>query len=122
VHWDEQKVLLNIRQADDDDLLDRITAFRSGMEPDAIAMVEQELHRRGVSAAQIVAHEEACRRECVFEASGVARSCSLCRKPAVCDVQSWYKLFWLIPLIPRTLWLCKDHAAKTSATPRHPPA
>ena len=48
---DLQKLLLNIRRADTDGLLDQITAFRAGMEPDAIDVIEQELHRRRVTDA-----------------------------------------------------------------------
>jgi hypothetical protein len=111
--WDEQKVLVNIRQADTDDLLDRVTAYRAGMEPDAIVMIEQELHRRGVTEATIEERAETCKRECLFAEDGTARTCDKCRKPAVREAMGWHKLFRLVPVFPKTLWLCKDHAPAT---------
>lgn len=114
MEWNEQKLLVNIRQADTDDLLDRITAYRAGMEQDAIGLIEGELQKRGVTAEQIAAHAEACKRECVLNNDGTAKSCSLCRKPAVAKGMGWHKLFWLIPVFPRTLWLCKDHLPNSS--------
>jgi hypothetical protein len=110
MEWNEQKVLVNIRKADADDLLDRITAYRAGMEPDAVVMIEQELHRRGVTQEQIAAQAAAYQRDCVFNEDGTARSCSMCRKPAVREGMGWIKLFWLVPVFPRALWLCKEHA------------
>jgi hypothetical protein len=109
MEWDDQKLKVNISRADNDDLLDRITAFRVGMEADAIDLIEQELHRRGVTTAQIAEHREACERECVFDIDGSAKMCSFCRKPAVREGWGWFKLFWLVPLIPRRVRYCKKH-------------
>jgi hypothetical protein len=111
MQWDQQKVLLNVRQADTDDLLDRITAYRPIMEPDAVQIIERELHQRGVTARQIAEHGESCQRECVFHADGSAKMCSLCRKPAVCEAWAWHKLFGKLPLFPRRLRFCKQHGA-----------
>lgn len=112
--YDEQKTLLNIRKADNEDLLDRVTAFRAGMEPEAVALIEQELHRRGVTQAQIAERLELCQRECVYHADGTAKKCSLCRKPAIQETAGWQKLFGLIPVFPRPMCFCKDHAQATS--------
>jgi hypothetical protein len=112
MEWNEQKFLVNIRKADTEDLLDRITAYRGGMEAEAIEMIEQELHRRGVTAAQVAEHGERCTRECLFDAQGIALMCARCRKPAVTRERGWYKLFWLVPVFPRSIVLCKDHGAK----------
>ena len=112
MEWNEQKVLVNIRKSDTADLLNRITAYRPGMETEAIDMIEQELHRRGVTAAQIADHLETCKRECLFDVQGMALMCSRCRKPAVKRERGWYKLFWLVPVLPRSIYLCKEHAAK----------
>lgn len=111
--WNEKKVLVNIRQADTGDLLDRVTAYRAGMEPEAIDIVEQELRRRGVTAAQIAEHRETCERECLYYDDGTARMCSLCRKPAVSEEWGWFRLFFVIPLIPRRVCYCKEHGATT---------
>ena len=101
MEWDEQQALVNISKADTEDLLDRFTAYRAGMEPTALDMIEKELYRRNVTGAQIAAHREACERECVFESDGTAKMCSYCRKPAVGEGLGWLKLLWLLPLIPR---------------------
>ena len=50
------KVLANARAATTEDLLDRMTAYRSGMEPEAVELFEMELRRRGVTPEQIAAH------------------------------------------------------------------
>src|SRR4051794_24871805 len=92
MEWDEQKLLVNIRQSDTDDLLDRLTAYGAGMEAAAIDMIEQELHRRGVSRAQIAERREAYRRDCLFDANGIAKMCSFCRKPAVGEGWGWHKI------------------------------
>jgi hypothetical protein len=108
--FDEKKSLLNICQAESDDLLDRITAFRAGMEPAAIEMIEQELHRRGVSQAKINERTEECKRECLFHADGTAKKCVLCRKPAVSETMGWHKLFGILPLFPLPMCYCKEHS------------
>ena len=60
--FDRDSVLANVRQADTEDLLNRITAYRDGMEPEAVAMIEEELRERGVTAAEIAAHHERVRQ------------------------------------------------------------
>ena len=110
MEWNAEKALVNIRQAETDDLLDRITAYRAGLVEEAIDMIEQELHGREVTAAQIADHREACQRECVFHEDGTAKMCIFCRKPAVLDSWGWQKLFGLIPVFPRAMCYCKDHA------------
>ena len=47
---DPERMKRNIHEADTLDLLDRITAFRQGLEPDAVALIEDELRQRGISA------------------------------------------------------------------------
>ena len=108
MQWNDQKVLVNIRKADTDDLLDRVTAYRKGMERDATEMIEQELYERGVTAAQIAAHDEACQRDCEFLPDGTAAMCSFCRKPAVRRGWAWWKLWWLVPVIPRPVRYCRQ--------------
>ncbi len=107
--WNEEKVLANIRTAATDDLLDRITAYRQGMEPAAIVLVQQELAVRGVSQDQIAQQLEEYQRECLFEAHGLALMCSFCRKPAVKEAWAWHKLWHKIPLFLRRFRYCKAH-------------
>ena len=107
--WDDQKVLADIREAETDDLLDRITACRRGMETEAIEMIERELRERGITGTQITAHREACERSCLFRPDGCAVMCSFCRKPAVSEDWGWHRLWGRIPLFPRRFRYCEEH-------------
>ncbi|MCI0376919.1 MAG: hypothetical protein L0215_04890 [Gemmataceae bacterium] len=107
--WNPEKVRANIAEADTEDLLDRVTAFRSGMEPEALAAAERELWRRGVSAEEIADHRAACEEECLFGPDGVAFQCSLCRRPAVAGRWGWHRLGKILPVFPRRFRYCKNH-------------
>jgi hypothetical protein len=115
---DLQKVCSEIGRAETEDLLDRVTAYREGMEPDVIPLIEQELRRRKVGPAQIEARREECRRECVFDVAGVAQSCSRCRRPAVAQAYGWHRLWGLLPLFPRWMRYCKNHSPEGVADDR----
>lgn len=125
MHWNEEKVRENIRKASTLDLLDRITAYRKGMEPEAIEWIEDELYRRGVTAAQIAEHREECERECIMLPDGMTAMCSFCRRPAVAEGLGWHRVFGVLPLFPRWFRYCKEHA-EPELTPseahRRPPA
>ena len=108
--FDREKTLLEIRAAQTADLVDRITAYRQGMEPKAVEMIEQELRSREVSQAQIDARADECRQECLVDATGTALTCSRCRRPAVTEVIGWHRLFGVVPVFPRRLRFCKEHA------------
>ncbi len=88
-----QLVLQNIHAAETDDLMDRVTAYRAGMEPEVVGFIEDELDERGVTPQEIAAHAECCRRECIFHEDGTALMCSFCRKPAVAVGWGWHRLF-----------------------------
>ena len=107
--WKEERVLANIRKADTDDLLDRITAYRAGMEPNAIDMVETELRRRNVTDDEIKNRQAWCEETCLFDERGCAKMCALCRRPAVREGWRWHKLLGRLPLFPRWMTLCQDH-------------
>ena len=109
---DLQKLLLNIRRADTEGLLDQFTAFRAGMEPDAIDVIEQEIHRRRVTEEQISRQREIYERECIFHTDGTAKMCSFCRKPAVREGWGWHRMLGNLPLFPRRMRYCKQHSAK----------
>ncbi len=109
MEFDPQKVLLNVRRAETADLLDRVTAYRAGMEPEALEMIEDELADRGVTPAEIDRHAEACRQECLYHPDGAAAMCSFCRRPAVAEGRGWVRLLGLVPVLPRRYWYCKDH-------------
>jgi hypothetical protein len=107
--FDEQKCLAELRHADTADLLDRVTAYRAGLEPRAIALIEQELHDRGVTAEEIDAANTTSQRECLFDATGIALPCSRCWRPAVAVIWRWHKLWGVLPLFPWRLRCCRDH-------------
>jgi hypothetical protein len=104
-----QRVLLNVRQATTEDLLDRVTAYRAGMEPEALEVIEAELRARGVTAEQIEAHADRRRQEAVFLSQGVAVKCSFCERPAVATSWGWHRLWRLVPLFPRPFRYCTEH-------------
>ncbi|MCI0640391.1 MAG: hypothetical protein L0Y72_06505 [Gemmataceae bacterium] len=110
MHRNPEKVRENIAKADTEDLLDRVTAFRAGMEPEGLAAIEAELRRRGVSAEEIADHRAECEEECLFGPDGVAYKCSLCRRPAVADRWGWHRLGNFIPLFPRRFRYCRIHS------------
>jgi hypothetical protein len=122
MEWDPQKVLANIQAAQTDDLLDRVTAYRQGMEPEALELIEAELHRRGVTATAIEERRQGYERECLFHADGAAMMCSFCRKPAVEQRWGWHKLWSRVPLFPRPLRYCKEHVSVTTPADPRPPA
>lgn len=108
--FDAQRVLANVRQADTEDLLNRITAFRHGMEPEAIAIIERELRDRGVTDEQMAAHSSRVECEVLYLPDGVAARCSWCAAPAVAQGWRWHRLFGRVPLFPRRVYLCRAHA------------
>jgi hypothetical protein len=110
MQFNRDRVQENIRQAETLDLLDRITAYRAGMEPEAIAMIEEELRRRHVSDQEIRAHAEAMSRQALTDEQGLARRCSFCNRPAVSSGWTWHRLWGFLPLFPRRVYYCTSHA------------
>src|SRR5262249_15170892 len=104
---DLERVRKNVREAGTEELLDRITAYRAGMEPAAIEIIEAELDRRGVGEAQI--REHADRRASALQRGGVARCCSFCERPAVVRRWGWHRLWSKLPIFPRLFWYCDVH-------------
>jgi len=105
----EEKLLANVASASTGDLLDRVTAYRAGMESVALEMIEKELHRRGVTARQIAEHRESCEQACIYLRDGVAAMCSFCRKPAIREGWGWHRIMGVVPIMPRWLRWCADH-------------
>lgn len=107
---DHERVRDNVRKADTEDLLDRLTVYRAGMEPEALEIVEEELRSRGVDAAQIQAHEEKREKEVLWAEPGLARACSFCHQPAVAQGWTWQHIFFgRVPLFPRRASFCPEH-------------
>ena len=70
--FDLERVRANVRQATTEDLLDRVTVYRAGMEESALAIIEAELRSRDISDEEIEAHAEQRRRESNFLPDGTA--------------------------------------------------
>jgi len=104
-----ERVKDNVRAASTEELLDRATVYRAGLEPEALVVILQELRTRGVSADDIVAHEKS-REDAVFDETGTAQLCSRCRKPAVVREWGWHWMFDRVPIFPRLFWRCQEHS------------
>jgi len=104
------RVRNDARGATTEDLLDRATVYRAGLEPEALPVILEELRSRGVSPDAIVAHEEG-RFGVVYDESGAARQCQehWCRKPAVTAEWRWFRLYDKVPVFPRRIYLCEEH-------------
>ena len=98
--------------ADTDDLLDRVTAYRAGMEPEAIDLIEMELQRRGVTEDEIALH--AANTGLSARPDGNVLMCSRCRKPAVTDGWGWHRIWGPVPVFPRRYRYCADHRPSKS--------
>jgi hypothetical protein len=107
---DLERVKRNIHDAGTSDLLDRITAFRQGMEPDAVALIEDELRKRGVTTEDVLAHADELTRRAIHLPDGTAARCLSCQRPAVVKVPGWHKLWGKVPIFPRTNYFCANHA------------
>jgi len=118
MQYDPKRVRDNVAHAETEDLLDRVTVFRAGMEADALYAIEEELRQRGVTAAEIDQHARRRAEEGQLEAEGLPAQCSFCTRPAVVRRWGWHRLGgrWLpsalrgrLPLFPRRFWYCATH-------------
>jgi hypothetical protein len=111
--FEPQQVLLNARKATTEDLLDRVTVYRDGMEPDALPILEGELRSRGVTAEQIEAHQQQ-RQNVVRFPDGIAAKCSQrdCYRPAIVRRWGWHRLWFGLPVFPRLFYDCEEHQPK----------
>ena len=123
--FDPERVRDNVRKATTEDLLDRITVYRSGMEPEAIEIIEGELQDRKIYRDQIRAHAEQRNQEVQYWPDGTAVRCSYCYRPAVAEGWGWHWLRFMIwgkrrrilPLMPRFLHYCSQHLPGAKAKP-----
>jgi hypothetical protein len=106
---DLERVRENVRRATTEDLLDRATVYREGMEPEALEIIDAELRERGLSAFDVAEHAERRRGHVLFAPEGWALKCAKCHRPAVGRVRGWHRLFGLMPLFPRWFYYCEDH-------------
>jgi hypothetical protein len=109
VDLDLRKVAAYVRRADTEELLDRVTVYRSGMEPAAVDLMENELSRRGVSREQIEDHDRTRREDVILLGDGTAQRCSLCERPGVVRAWDWHRLWGWVAVFPRRLAYCQVH-------------
>jgi hypothetical protein len=120
MQFDGEKVRENARKAETEDLLDRVTVYRAGMEPEALYVIEEELRRRGVTAADIDAHARRREEAGLCDDGGQPARCSFCDRPAVARGWGWHRLWGSMPLFPRPFWYCETHRPGAAATSRSP--
>jgi hypothetical protein len=108
MHFDLKPVAEFIRNADTEDLLDRVTVYREAMEPAAVDLMENELWRRGVTPEQVSDHA-AERAEVVRRADGSAVRCVYCDRPAVSRRWGWHRLWGRVPIAFVPLARCEKH-------------
>ncbi len=134
--YDLKRVAEYIRGAETEELLDRVTVYREGMEPAALDLMEGELDRRGVTREQIAEHDVKQRAGAIMLPDGTAIRCSFCDRPAVQQARGWHRLRlrlplttlflgrgsaplrFSIPLFPRVFAYCSFHRK----SPKEPPA
>jgi hypothetical protein len=114
MEFDLDRVRENVRAATTEDLLDRATVYRAGLEQEAVPVILEELKARGVTAEAVVQHEQA-RTRVMYDRDGTARTCDHCRKPAVAEEWGWHRMFGKLPIFPRLFQVCEDHRRKDEA-------
>ena len=113
MYVDPQRVRANVRESSTEDLLDRATVYREGMEAEALELIEGELRRRGVSWDDIAEYERKRRADAVFDSHGIALKCQCCLRPAVVQTWGWHRLWGVLPLFPRRFAWCAEHQPNT---------
>ncbi len=112
MRFDPDKTLANARRAETEELLDRVTAFREGMEPEAVEIIEAELARRGITPEDIHAHYRAFQHQVIEEKDGFVARCSFCQRAAIESRYAWHKLWGILPLFKRMFYYCEKHWAE----------
>jgi hypothetical protein len=116
--FDPEAVRRNAREATTEDLLDRVTAYRSGMEPEAVAIIEAELESRGIDREEIERHEADSCGHVILRPEGFAYRCSYCDRPAVVRRWGWHWVWGLVPVLPRVMNYCARHAPAADEPPQ----
>jgi hypothetical protein len=106
---DLRRVAEFIRKAETEELLDRVTVYREGMEPAALDLMEGELDRRGVTRDEIAEHGRSRWETAIHLPDGTAMRCSFCNRPAIVQARGWTRLLGVIPVFPRVFAYCAVH-------------
>jgi len=101
--FDIERIKENVQKASLEDLLDRATVYRAGMEPEALEIIEAELRKRGVDQSLRNAHAAQRDRSGILQRDGIALKCSLCNLPAVAQGWGWQRVGARRPE-PLTVW------------------
>lgn len=109
MHLDLKAVAANIRRSETEDLLDRITIYRQEMEPEAVALIAEELLRRGIGPELVAEHGRSRDDEALLREDGTVERCELCIRPAVARIRGWHRLWGRVPLFPREFAYCEVH-------------
>ena len=109
MNFDRNRVKRIAQDSTNEELMDHITVYRAGMEPEAVRLIEAELARRGIDQLQIKAHEAQRRESAFFYPDGTAVRCSFCNRPAVGQRWGWHRLWGKVPLFPRRFAYCEKH-------------
>lgn len=115
---DLKRIAEFIRRAETEELLDRVTVYREGMEPAALDLMEGELDRRGVTRAAIADHDAERRLTAIMLPDGTAVRCSFCYRPAIVEARGWHRLFGVLPLFPKLFAYCSLHHPRRHAPSR----
>ena len=107
--FDLRRVAEFIRGAESEDLLDRVTVYRAGMEPAALDLMELELDRRGFTRDDIAEHDRQRRESVILLPDGTALRCSFCDRPAIRKRWGWHRLFGRVPVFPWVFACCDVH-------------
>jgi hypothetical protein len=110
LHFDPDAVRRNAREATDEDLLNRVTAYRAGMEPEAVPIIEEELERRGIGRADVERYETEHCSGLALRPEGFAYRCSFCDRPAVERRWGWHWVWGMLPVVPCVQNFCARHA------------
>jgi hypothetical protein len=106
---DLESVRQNVLKATTEDLLDRATVFRGGMESEALEIIDAELKARGYSSLDLDFHAQQRRSNVIVRNDGVAARCSYCMKPATSQGWGWHSIWGRFPLWPRYFHYCDEH-------------
>ncbi len=112
MQFDPVRVRHNAILSSTQDLLERVTVLRAGMEPEAIVIIENELASRGVTAEEIAALRRQADAYTVRDSEGHILPCRWCHRPAVSRKRAWWKLFGVLPLFPQSVPACENHGGQ----------
>src|SRR5438309_1546269 len=110
-----ERVRANVQQANTEDLLDHATVYRTGMEPEAVEVIESELRKRNNGATELATYENNRKATVLTDEAGVALKCMACHRPAVGRAWGWHRLWGWVPVFPRQMEWCEKHRAKETS-------